>query len=968
MLTNLAKTRGQFIVKPPVSEDGMTANVVEVTAGAPLPRHGHPLGLMGKEDWNEVVEKAVTQYSRERREMDLLIFTEVLEAMARVDRILTSPGGSMLMAGRSGVGRRTAISVVANLHSIKVISPSMSLEYNIKNFRNDLKQVMQSAGVDGEQVLLLLEDHHLVSSAFLEIINSLLMSGENSIPPTGVMRNLHIALIMDSSNQEFSVQCESNPALYKKCTVLWMEGWARDTMIQIPSMLLSENEKDAKSGKEFLSSFLAVHESLPSHLSTPRRYLALLHTYRTMHNTKKEGVTQRQRHLKAGVAKLNEARDVVSHLKAEAAKKEVVLAEKQEEANRALQLITDTMKNANDQKVQMEALKEQALTENKKITERKKNIDEELAEIEPLVREAKEAVGNIKSEALSEVRYGEVTLLTTTTTTAAATTTTTTTTTTTPQSHISLRAPPEVIRDILEGVLRLMGVQDTSWNSMKTFLAKRGIKEEIRSYDPRDVTSENRRSVEKLLKDRSDSFNPAVAKRASAAAAPLAAWVKANVRFSYVLEKVKPLEQEQNKLQRNLERAEAQIGELSAGLKDVDEQVSVLREKLNRSTKEAAEVEFHLSKAQETITAAESLVTKLEGEYRRWSQQVSELESGLKGLPREALLASAFITYLSEAPEDIRKATLAHWSRMLKVSSFDLRRFLSSEREQLQWKAEGLPSDQLSIENALVILQSGMCPFLIDPSSRATAWVREHLRESTVEVTTQQDPKFVTTLELAVRFGKTLIIQDVDQVEPLLFPLLRGDLVSQGPRYVVELGEKILDYNENFRLFLATRSPESQLPPNVASVLAIINFTTTRAGLQGQLLAATLQVEKPELEVRRTDLLRQEEDLKIQLVTLEDQLLTSLAESQGNILENKELLASLEQAKSSAATIESSLKESVSLQKSLENERKAYLPLAEAAANLYFVISDLSKLNNMYRFSLNAFQGLFHKALQIPQV
>ena len=58
--------------------------------------------------------------------------------------------------------------------------------------------------------------------------------------------------------------------------------------------------------------------------------------------------------------------------------------------------------------------------------------------------------------------------------------------------------------------------------------------------------------------------------------------------------------------------------------------------------------------------------------------------------------------------------------------------------------------------------------------------------------------------------------------------------IALGPRYVVELGEKILDYNENFHLFLATRSPESQLPPNVSSVLAIINFTTTRAGLQGQ--------------------------------------------------------------------------------------------------------------------------------------
>ena len=38
----------------------------------------------------------------------------------------------------------------------------------------------------------------------------------------------------------------------------------------------------------------------------------------------------------------------------------------------------------------------------------------------------------------------------------------------------------------------------------------------------------------------------------------------------------------------------------------------------------------------------------------------------------------------------------------------------------------------------------------------------------------------MTALELAVRFGKTLIIQEVDGVEPVLFPLLRGDLVSQG--------------------------------------------------------------------------------------------------------------------------------------------------------------------------------------------
>ena len=37
---------------------------------------------------------------------------------------------------------------------------------------------MQTTGIDGEHVVLLLEDHHFVESQFLELINSLLSAGE----------------------------------------------------------------------------------------------------------------------------------------------------------------------------------------------------------------------------------------------------------------------------------------------------------------------------------------------------------------------------------------------------------------------------------------------------------------------------------------------------------------------------------------------------------------------------------------------------------------------------------------------------------------------------------------------------------------------------------------------------------------------------------------------------------------------
>lgn len=47
----------------------------------------------------------------------------------------------------------------------------------------------------------------------------------------------------------------------------------------------------------------------------------------------------------------------------------------------------------------------------------------------------------------------------------------------------SLRMAPDVIRDVLEGVLLLMGQEDTSWVAMKAFLGKRSVKEDIINYD-----------------------------------------------------------------------------------------------------------------------------------------------------------------------------------------------------------------------------------------------------------------------------------------------------------------------------------------------------------------------------------------------------------------------------------------------------------------------------------------------------
>jgi dynein heavy chain 2 len=627
----------------------------------------------------------------------------------------------------------------------------------------------------------------------------------------------------------------------------------------------------------------------------------------------------------------------VSNLKKEAAIKEKELAEKQEAANNALQMITDTMKNANSQKVEMQDLKSNVMTEERDIAEKKKLIDAELKEIEPLIEEAKKAIGSIKNETLTEIR--------------------------------SLRMPPEVIRDILEATLILMGIQDTSWNSMKSFLSKRGIKEEIRAFDPRRINTKARNQVETILDSRKASFTKEAASRASAAAVPLAAWVSANVRYSYVLEKIKPLEQEQNRLHTNLKMAENQLSDLTQGLSEVDQKVAVLKQKLNQFTKEAAEVEISLSKTQQIISSADKLVAGLEGEYIRWKREVEAMGHNIEQIPCQSIIAAGFLTYLADLPEDIRQEMCNKWFSKLGVVKFDIKHFLCSEQEMLQWRADGLPSDELSLENATTIVKTSATPYIIDPSSQATEWLKKHhLQVGNVEITNFNDDRFFLSLELSVRFGKTLIVLNVDHIHPILYPLLRSDIIGQGPYKAVQIGEKQVDFNPNFKLFLVTHNSKPSLSNDGKSLTCVINFTTTRAGLTGQLLAKALKQERPELEERKSQLLKQEEELKIQISQLEDELLNQLANSTGNILENKDLLDSLNETKTKSAIIETSLSESENLQKNLVLEANTYLPLALFASKLFFALTDLSKINNMYQFSITAFVQLYEKNFRIlPQ-
>ena len=218
-------------------------------------------------------------------------------------------------------------------------------------------------------------------------------------------------------------------------------------------------------------------------------------------------------------------------------------------------------------------------------------------------------------------------------------------------------------------------------------------------------------------------------------------------------------------------------------------------------------------------------------------------------MPKNAVITACFVTYLSQSPENIRHLETEKWKKAFGCHFYNFLSFVTTEAATLQEVLKGLPNDQLSIENSQIISFINEVPLIIDPHTQATSWLKEKLQvDNKVQTLLQQDPKFLNTLQLAIRFGKTLIIQEIDYIEPVLTQVLKRDYIRQGARALMQIGEKTLDVNETFQLYLTTRNSSIDIAEHQKDLVSLVNFSVTKSGLEGKLLSIIITYFQPEIE------------------------------------------------------------------------------------------------------------------------
>ena len=281
----------------------------------------------------------------------------------------------------------------------------------------------------------------------------------------------------------------------------------------------------------------------------------------------------------------------------------------------------------------------------------------------------------------------------------------------------------------------------------------------------------------------------------------------------------------------------------------------------------------------------------------------------------------------------------------------------------MDWQIDKLPADNVSIWNAIMIEKGFRKPFLIDPQLQGTTWLKsKRNRLNDLQIVRVSDSNLLRTLETSIKLGYELMIEDMQEtIDPIFENILTREVPEIGDKTnkQVRVGDKMIDYDNNFKLYFITNLGNPHLLPEIFIKVAVINFTVTETGLSQQLLAEIVKIENSAVEAKKNELILIIANDQKKINKLQDDILKSLANSSENILDDEDLIANLDVSKITSDEISVNLENNQIAQEEIEQARSQYKIVADRGCHLFFIIASLSGIDPMYQYSLNYFIKLF---------
>ncbi|OEH75760.1 dynein heavy chain 10 related protein [Cyclospora cayetanensis] len=354
-----------------------------------------------------------------------------------------------------------------------------------------------------------------------------------------------------------------------------------------------------------------------------------------------------------------------------------------------------------------------------------------------------------------------------------------------------------------------------------------------------------------------------------------------------------------------------------------------------------------------------------------WVKAMVEYHEVAKGVEPKRRLVAELQQKQDEAGVNLARIRIyEEWCSRVVQSGIPVRNpfkiecLLTTEADIVQWNSEGLPANEMSIQNGILTTMSSRWPLCIDPQLQAVKWIKQREEDRGLVAKAFTDD-YMKYLELAIQYGKPFLFESIEtDIDPSIDPVLERSLVIQNGQKVVTLLGKQVDWNDGFCLYLTTKLSNPKFSPEIMNKANVINYQVTITGLADQMLAIVVGNEVPDLEHQRQDLIRRMSESRLMLKQLENTLLHELAHSKGNPLDNEDLIDTLQSTKTKALEIENFLEEAKSTAAKIEEKRQEFYCVAKRGSVVYFSMDGMKNVSPMLEYSLDAFLHTFRVALR----
>mmetsp|Transcript_44339 Transcript_44339/g.86753 ORF Transcript_44339/g.86753 Transcript_44339/m.86753 type:complete len:4144 (+) Transcript_44339:98-12529(+) len=914
--------------------------------------------------------------------MNLIFFQDAIDHVSRICRIIRQPRGNALLVGVGGSGKQSLTRLACSMAEYKCMMIELTRGYGHADFQEFVKSLMIIAGVEGKDVVFLFNENQIVQERFLEDTNNILNSGEvpNLFPSdetqkiiddlSPILRDLgvqnlsrevvlqnfvkrvrdklHIVLAMSPVGNSFRTRCRQFPSLINCTTIDWYTKWPREALHSVSKRFLADLSLPSEEVREALvETCVKVHLSMDDMCerffgelrrqvyTTPKSYLDMINLYLDVLAFKRAELATSRNRLVVGLQKLSETTAVVDELSAAAEELKPVLITKTAEAEELLAKVAVDKEAADKVKSVVEVEEKVVSTQAAEVAEIQADAQADLDKALPALKAAMSALDNLKKSDISEVK--------------------------------ALANPPVGVMKTMAAVCILLE-QKTDWDTAKKVMGGANFMKSLKELDKDNIKPKTIKSLAKYIED--PTFTAEKMKSVSVAASSLCAWVCAMVIYSEVAKEVEPKKARVAEMNALLEAANAKLAEKQSQLQEVLDKVAALESTAQITVNEKNKLQENLKLTEGRLARAEKLTGGLGSEAARWKVDSERLAHEIELLVGDTFISAAAVSYIGPFTGEYRRELVLNWTKFCQDSGiptaddFSLVKTLGQPVAIRQWNIDGLPTDETSVDSAIMVKNGSRFPLMIDPQEQAKKWIKNSHKGKMV-ITRMKHKDLLRHAEKALRAGHSLLIEDIEEsIEGSLDVILTKQIVDDGGRKVIKIGDNMVDWEEDFNLYITTKLPNPHYMPEICIKVNVLNFTVTLSGLEDQLLGDVVKQERPDVEARKNKLVVTMAEDKAQLAELESRILKLLSESTGNILDDVVLIDTLGESNATSKIINQRVAESLETEKDITAIRDKYRPVAIRGSIIYFVISDLALIDPMYQYSLAFFVKLFNLCIE----